>query len=49
MKRTASPKLQMQRERLKLRAEIVTLQQQKEEVVDKLRTKRQALKNMRGR
>lgn len=49
MTKMASPRLQAQRERLKLRADIVTMQQQLEDVRMKLKIKRQALRNMRGK
>lgn len=49
VKRKTNPKLQARRERLKLRAEVTQLQEQKEAILDKLRDKRQQLRNMRDR
>lgn len=48
-KKAISDRLRKQRERLKLRADIVQLQEQKDELMQKLREKRARLKGMRGR
>lgn len=44
-RKAQNPRLTAQRERLKLRAEIVTMQQQKEDLIAKLRQRRALLKS----